>query len=191
ASIPLLISYAAGQNKKVTPKDATIYALYFSLGLFFSIALLGLICFLAGTLLGEVPALIQALVGIFLIWVGFITLRRKHCEISYAPLFNLPFSGFLGALLLGLVYGFLAGVCTFGFLAPIIATLFVEHKVLQGLEMILCFGAGHCLPIILLGSGVSLTAKHGYKKLSTFLQKACAVLVMLFGLYFVVEAWPH
>ncbi|MDD2462830.1 MAG: cytochrome c biogenesis protein CcdA, partial [Desulfobulbus sp.] len=54
ASIPLIVSYVAGQNQIVAGRKAVLYAVAFTLGLFFTIATIGVICTLLGRMLGDV-----------------------------------------------------------------------------------------------------------------------------------------
>ena len=188
ASIPLLVSYAAGQKMQVHPRNAVGYAICFSFGLFLAIALLGIICALLGTMLGDVPRWIPILIGIFLICMGVQTALRKNCDIAYGLLFKYTFTGYSGAGLLGLLYGFLSGVCTFGFLAPVLSLITIQQKFLQGIVMTFFFAAGHCLPIAVIGSGVSFFDVHGYTRASTYLKKGACVLIILFGIYFIISA---
>src|SRR5512143_1003410 len=54
ASIPLMVSYVAGQDKALLTRHAVHYAVAFTLGLFVTIALVGIGCALLGRMLGEV-----------------------------------------------------------------------------------------------------------------------------------------
>ena len=188
ASIPLLVSYAAGQSMTVRPKECVRYALLFSLGLFVSIALIGFVCTLLGSLLGEVPAILYGLFALLLIGVGLRTLLNNACAIPYAPLFSLPLSGYTGAFVIGLVYGLLSGVCTFGFLAPILTVLFIEGELVRGVCTSLAFAAGHCLPIVFLGSGVSFLENVGYRRVSNLLKRLAGLLIVGIGGYYLYLA---
>ena len=50
------------------------------------------------------------------------------------------------------------------------------------------FAASHCLPIAVIGSGVSFFDVHGYTRASTYLKKGAGVLIILFGIYFIISA---
>ena len=52
ASIPLIIAYVGGQQKILEGRRAALYAILFSLGLFVTIALVGVLCALLGRMLG-------------------------------------------------------------------------------------------------------------------------------------------
>ncbi len=188
ASIPLLVSYAAGQPMTVRPKDCVVYALLFSLGLFVSIALIGFLCSLLGSFLGEVPDLVYGIFALLLIGVGLRVFADTVCSIHYAPLFRMSLSGYPGAFCIGLVYGLLSGVCTFGFLAPIMTVLFVEGDIMRGIFMSLAFATGHCLPIVILGSSVSFLESAGYRRFSHVLKRCAGVLIICLGVFYLLKA---
>ena len=54
ASIPLIIAYVGGQHRAMNPKQASSYAALFTLGLFITIAVIGIVCALLGRMLGDV-----------------------------------------------------------------------------------------------------------------------------------------
>jgi len=54
ASIPLIVAYVAGQEKAIDPRQAVWYAGSFTLGLFITITLIGLVCSWLGRMLGDV-----------------------------------------------------------------------------------------------------------------------------------------
>ena len=63
--------------------------------------------------------------------------------------------GLLGAFILGLAYGVLSGSCTFGFIAPILAIITIQQKIMTGILFIILFGIGHCVPIAIAGSSTA------------------------------------
>lgn len=63
ASSPLIIGYVGGQDTVERPRQAVTYAVLFALGLFLSIALVGLACLLLGRMLGGVGPYWDLLLG--------------------------------------------------------------------------------------------------------------------------------
>ena len=59
-------------------------------------------------------------------------------------------------VLISLTYGVLSGSCTFGFIAPILAIITVQQKVMAGVFLILLFALGHCLSIMIAGSSTAV-----------------------------------
>ncbi len=54
ASIPLIVGYVGGQEKMLQPRQAGLYSILFTSGLFITIALIGIACALLGRMLGDV-----------------------------------------------------------------------------------------------------------------------------------------
>jgi len=191
ASIPLIIAYVGGQEKAVNPKQAILYAGAFTLGLFITIALVGIICAMLGRMLGDVGNYWQLLLGGILIWVSLGMLGVEKCSMSGSLLYRLKIKGMVGALVLGLAYGVLSGSCTFGFIAPILAIITVQEKVATGIVLILLFAVGHCLPIVFAGSSTAavrrLMENNAWQGAGTWFRKGAGVMICLLGVYFMAS----
>jgi len=191
ASIPLIIAYVGGQEKAVNPKQASVYAGAFTLGLFITIALVGIICAMLGRMLGDVGNYWQLLLGGILIWVSLGMLGVEKCSMSGTLLYRLKIKGMVGALVLGLAYGVLSGSCTFGFIAPILAIITVQEKVATGIVLILLFAVGHCLPIVFAGSSTAavrrLMENNAWQEAGTWFRKGAGVMICLLGVYFMAS----
>ena len=191
ASIPLIVAYVGGQQIQINPRQAGLYSVAFSLGLFVSIALVGIACALLGRMLGDVGGFWQVLVGGVLIWVALGMLGVESCSMSGSMLTRLNFRGLIGALGLGLAYGILSGTCTFGFIAPILAIITVQEKILAGIGLILVFALGHCIPIIIAGSSTAavktLLENSRWQGAAFMFRKGAGVLIILLGLYFIAS----
>ncbi|OPY90112.1 MAG: thiol:disulfide interchange protein precursor [Syntrophaceae bacterium PtaU1.Bin231] len=191
ASIPLMVAYVAGQDKAVDPKQAVGYSAAFSIGLFITIAAVGIACALLGRMLGDVGSYWQILVGAILLWVALGMLGVEACSVSGSFLSRFTMKGFLGALVLGLAYGFLSGSCTFGFIAPILAIITIQGEVAAGMTMIVLFAIGHCLPIMAAGSSTALVRKlmenSAWHGAGSWFRKGAGVVIGCLGIYFVVN----
>lgn len=190
ASIPLIVGYVGGQEKMVQPKQAGIYSLLFTTGLFITIALIGIICALLGRMLGDVGSYWQIIVGIILIWVALGMLGVEKCSTSGGLLYRLNFKGKFGAFALGLAYGVLSGSCTFGFIAPILAIITVQEKVATGIILITLFAIGHCLPIVIAGSCTAAVKKllenSSWNGAGMWFRKIAGTIIAILGGYFIV-----
>ncbi len=138
ASIPLMVAYVAGQERVVNPRHAIGYSAAFSIGLFITIAAIGVVCALLGRMLGDVGNYWQVLVGAILVWVALGMLGVESCSFSGSFLARFTMRGIFGAFVLGLAYGFLSGSCTFGFIAPILAIVTIQGEITTGIIMISC-----------------------------------------------------
>ena len=190
-SIPLIVAYVGGQEQALNPKQAGVYSSLFTLGLFISIALIGIVCALLGRMLGDVGNFWQIIVGAMLIWVALGMLGVEKCAMSGSLLYRLNLKGLSGAFVLGLAYGILSGSCTFGFIAPILAIIAVQQKIAAGILFILLFALGHCLPIVLAGSSMAAVRKlmenSTWQGVGTWFQRAAGAVIILLGVYFILN----
>ena len=191
ASIPLIVAYVGGQENAVNPRKAGWYAGAFTLGLFITIAVVGIVCALLGRMLGDVGIWWQVLVGGVLIWVAMGMLGVEACSMSGSLLYRLKLRGIHGAFGLGLAYGILSGSCTFGFIAPILAIVTVQQKFVAGSVMMLLFALGHCLPIVVAGSSTALvrrlTESSAWQGAGLWFRRGAGVVIALLGAYFIAN----
>jgi len=191
ASIPLMVGYVAGQNRLVEGRQAAGYAVLFTSGLFLTIAVIGAACALLGRMLGDVGPYWTIVLGLILLWVALDMLGVSRCSMGGSLMGRLTLRGRSGAFVLGLAYGILSGTCTFGFIAPILAVITVQEKIMTGILFIVLFGVGHCIPIAVAGSSAALVrrlmASAAWQRGSTAVRKTAGVLTGVMGLYFVAR----
>jgi len=191
ASIPLIIGYVAGQNHLVEGRKAMLYAVAFTTGLFLTIAVIGLICSLLGRMLGDIGPYWTIAIGLLLLWVALDMLGVAKCSLPGGLMTRLTVKGLPGAFILGLAYGVLSGSCTFGFIAPILAIVSVQARVLTGMVFILLFAIGHCLPIAVAGSSTALVKQllvsSSWQQGGRAFRRLAGTMVALLGVYFIVS----
>ncbi|MBF0117761.1 MAG: cytochrome C biosynthesis protein [Desulfobacterales bacterium] len=191
ASIPLIISYVAGQNQVLEAKHATKYAIAFTIGLFITIAFVGIFCSLLGRMLGEISPYWTIIVGLILIWVSADMLGVSTCSMSGSLLNCIKIKGIAGAFTLGLSYGILSGSCTFGFIAPILAFITIQKKIITGIFLITIFGIGHCIPIAIAGSSAAIVKRileNGkIQNGGLWVKRFAGIAIGIFGIYFLIQ----
>lgn len=191
ASIPLIVTYVAGQDVAVNPRQAAYYSFTFTGGLFITIALVGVICSMLGIMLGDIGPYWTILVGALLIWVALDMIGVSALSMSGGLMARLKVKGLFGAFILGLAYGVLSGSCTFGFIAPILAVITVQKQIATGLLFIVLFGIGHSLPIAIAGSSTALVGNilesSSFQKGSLWFRRIAGVGIALLGVYFIVS----
>jgi cytochrome c-type biogenesis protein len=98
------------------------------------------------------------------------------------------FQGAKGAFFLGLAYGLLSGVCTFGFIAPILGIITLQKSFATGVAMLVLFGIGHCMPLAFCGifSTRTMELLHSLagQKTVAMLRKLATVGIAGLGIYF-------
>ncbi len=191
ASIPLIVGYVAGQDRLVEGRQAALYAGLFTAGLFLTIAAIGVICALLGRMLGDVGPYWTIVVGLILLWVSLDMLGVAKCSLGGSLMGRFKLRGMGGAFVLGLAYGILSGSCTFGFIAPILAIITVQEKIMTGILLIVLFGLGHCIPIVIAGSSTALVrrlmANASWQRGGTAFRRMAGILIGLMGLYFIAR----
>ncbi|NDV22612.1 cytochrome c biogenesis protein CcdA [Desulfovibrio sp. JC022] len=189
ASIPLIVGYVGGQNELVEGRRAWGYAGLFTLGLFITIAVIGIVCAVLGRLMGDVGPWWTVVVGAVLLWVALDMLGLAKCSMSGNLMGRFKLKGYTGAFVLGLAYGILSGSCTFGFIAPILAIITVQGQIATGILLIVLFGIGHCLPIAVAGSSTALVRRmlesSRWQQGGNLFRKMAGALIGLLGIYFV------
>lgn len=193
ASIPLLIAYVAGQRIIPPPRLAARFAVLFALGLFITIMTIGLVCALVGQMLGDIGSWWQGAVGLLLLWVAWTLFRPPQCSTTGNVLARFQIQGASGAFILGLAYGFLSGVCTFGFIAPILGLITLQKEMVYGVAMLVLFSLGHCLPLVICGvfsaRTMELLHSHAGQKVVAIMRKLAAVVIGVLGVYFLSLTW--
>ena len=188
ASIPLIVGYVAGQGQIIEGREAVKYSLAFTVGLFLSIAAVGVICSLLGRMLGDIGPYWTILVGAVLIWVALDMLGVAKCTISGGLMGRMKVKGLGGAFLLGMAYGILSGSCTFGFIAPILAIITIQQKIMTGVALVVLFALGHCLPIVVAGSSAALVQRWmeagPMRQGGVCFRRTIGVMIGLMGVYF-------
>ena len=191
ASIPLIIAYVGGQRQILGSRQASYYSIAFTLGLFITIALIGILCALLGRMLGDIGNYWQILVGLVLVWVALGMFGVERCSVSGSLLYRLNLKGISGAFSLGLAYGVLSGSCTFGFIAPILAIITVQQKVAAGVVLILLFAIGHCLPIVVAGSSAAMVKgvleNSRWQGATQWFRKGAGVVIAGLAVYFIAN----
>jgi cytochrome c-type biogenesis protein len=164
ASIPLIVSYVAGQEKRLYTRGAAFYAVAFTTGLFLTIALVGIVCSLLGRMLGDVGSWWTIIVGAVLLWVALDMLGVKACSMPGSLMSRLRVRGMGGAFLL---------------------------EVAHGVLLIAVFGLGHCIPIAVAGSSAALVRRllenSRFQRGGLWFRRLAGVAIAGLGVYFIIQ----
>lgn len=193
SSIPLIIGYMNSGEIK-TQKRIFILSLVFSLGILFSIAFIGAFTFSAGRMLGNlgpagnyIAAFVFFVFGLYLMDV--IPLNWSGLSLK-AP----RKKGLLPSFFIGFLFGIGLGPCTFAFLAPVLGIVMrgaAKNPAAASL-MLLAYGLGHCTVITgagtLSGAVQKFLNRNEKSKAVIYLKRACGLLVILGGVYFIVSS---
>jgi cytochrome c-type biogenesis protein len=191
ASIPLVVGFIDEQGRISTGR-AFALAFLFSLGIFVTIGVIGLVTGLMGRMLGDIGgwgnyivAVVFFIVGLHLLGVIPLPFLERGANPDFKK------RGLFAALLLGLVFGVALGPCTFAYMAPMLGIVFsvASTKMAFAVLLILAYAVGHCSIIVLAGIFTEVVQRYlnwnERSRGALILKKACGVLVILGGIYLV------
>jgi len=195
-SVPLLVGSSLALNKDLEGKKKVIYtyafATVFALGVMLSFSILGFIVAKFGGFFSIAPlwayllaALFSFLIGLYA-WGLFGEINKSAIMIKLIP-YRL-FGGFL----IGLIFGLVSTPCASAPLFSII-TVASNSGYVYAYGLILVFALGHSILLLLAGVSVGfaqgITSSPLITKLSSFINKSFALMLIGFGVYFAYEAY--
>jgi cytochrome c-type biogenesis protein len=190
-SIPLVIGFINEQGR-ITLGKAFRLSLVFALGILITIAAIGAITAGMGRMMGDIGKWGNYLVAIIFFIIGLYLLGIIQLSWGNSATQNIVRKkGYLAALVMGLIFGVALGPCTFAYMAPMLGVAFrvAATNLPYAIMLMLAFGLGHCLVIVLAGTlteRVQLYLNWTEKsKAASILRKACGILVILAGGYFI------
>ncbi|RPH35283.1 cytochrome C biogenesis protein [bacterium] len=188
SSIPLVIGYLSTQEDR-TVRRTFLLALLFAVGILVTVGILGAVTAAMGRLLGDIGFWGTLLVAAVFFVMGLALLDVVHFSWALPAGDSMRGRGFLGALVLGLLFGVGLGPCTFAFLAPILGLVFGTAAANPHVAVLLlaAFALGHCGVIVLAGSLAHIVSRYlawtSASRGARWLRKGAGVLVILAGVY--------
>jgi len=187
-SIPLIVAFIGNQEKQELKR--TFYtALSFSVGILVTIGIIGVITSSMGRMLGDIGKWGNYIVAAVFFIVGLYLIGLIPVEIPGLSGVKMKKRGLWAAFILGLIFGIALGPCTFAYMAPIIAMTFstAGKGVLFGALLMLAYGIGHCLVIVLAGTFTGVLQRYldwtQKSKGTLILKRVCGVLIIIGGIY--------
>lgn len=186
-AVVFVVGYVGGYAEKSKLRGFAL-ALAFVLGLSLTLATMGAVAALAGSLFLESDILWYVL--------AFILLLMGLNLLSLFTLPDLPglnlqatrTKGFLGAFLLGIPFAFAASPCTTPVTAGVLAYAAGKGNAFYGFSLLFIYAVGHSLPLLLVGTFTGLVKKVDRLQVwSNVLQKISGGILLLLGLWFLWE----
>lgn len=190
SSIPLVIGYISSQGSISVRKTFSI-SFIFACGILFTIALIGIITWSLGRLMGDVGMSGNYLVAIVFFIIGLYLLDLIKLPWSGISISSTRFKGHTAAFLLGLLFGIGLGPCTFAFMAPVLGVVFqtAATGTILPVSLLAAFALGHCLVIAGAGTLSQVVQKYlnwsDSTKTMLYTKKVCGILVILGGVYII------
>jgi len=194
AMIPLMMGFVAGRKEEERSLWRSFrYSLLFVLGLAITFTAMGMVAALAGALYGDVSGIWNWVVAAVCLVMGLHLIGILNFTIPM-PLKTQPQTrGMLGALLLGLLFGFVSAPCA----APILVVLLTYlagsgASVTYGGILLLVYSLGHSVLIIIAGTSMGVARKliesRKMARTTALLRRVAGVIIVLVGVYFALYA---
>jgi cytochrome c-type biogenesis protein len=191
AMIPLMIGLVAGKQGTTSLKKTFFFSLFFVLGLAVTFTMLGLISALMGRMFGNIGRFWKYAVAAVCLVMGAHLLGIFKFNFAIPKLLGKIREGGLGAFLLGLLFGVVSTPCAVPVLAVLLAFVANKGNVVYGGFLLFIYALGHSLLILIAGTSMGaakrLIESKGLNKASRILQKAAGIIIILIGIYFLVQ----
>ncbi|HCS47928.1 MAG TPA: thiol:disulfide interchange protein [Candidatus Aminicenantes bacterium] len=190
AMIPLLMSVVAGNRETTTIRRSLVFSLFFVLGLALTFTALGLVSALMGRMFGDVGQLWKYAVAGVCFFMGLHLLGVLKWNLPVPAGLRVKKQGYIGAFLLGLLFGVVSTPCAIPILAVLLAFVAEKGNVLYGAFLLFIYALGHSALFLVAGTSVgaakSLLESKGLRRVHSVLQKAAGVLIIGMGFYFLL-----
>jgi cytochrome c-type biogenesis protein len=188
AMIPLLMGVVAGNKETTTVKRSLVFSLVFVLGLALTFTTLGLVSALMGRMFGDVGRFWKYAVAGVCLFMGLHLLGLVKLNFPVPTGIRLKKQGYIGAFLLGLLFGVVSTPCAVPILAVLLAFVAEKGNVLYGALLLFIYALGHSALVLIAGTSVgaakSLLESKGLRAAHGILQKVAGVLILAIGFYF-------
>ncbi len=185
STVPLVIGFVGGYGEKSAQKAFRMSVL-FAIGMTITFTLLGLMSSLLGAYLIRGQRYWFLFLGALMILMALQTFEVVTLiKPTYLQSKNKK-TGYLGALIAGVLAGFFSSPCATPVLVVILAMV-SNSSVGWGTLLLFLYAVGNSILVILVGTSMGLASKitksKQYGKLSTFIQYLLGTVILLLGLY--------
>lgn len=186
SSIPLVIGYVGGTGGKNT-KRAFGLSLTFALGSAITFTILGVVASLAGSLMGTAASWWYLVLGILMILMALQTWGIYEIIPSSYLISKSTRTGFIGALIAGILGGIFSTPCSTPVLIALLAIVAGEGSLVFGIVLLLLYSVGHGILAVVAGTSVGwvqkITQSDQYGRFSQVLKIVMGALILLIGFY--------
>lgn len=195
-SVPLLVGSSVALNKDLEGKKKVLYtyafASLFALGVMFSFSILGFIVAKFGGFFSIAPIWAYILASLFSILIGLYAWGIFGEVNKSSIMIHLIKYRLFGGFLIGIIFGLVSTPCASAPLVAII-TLAANSGYIYAYGLILTFALGHSILLLIAGVSVgftqSITSNKMLGKVSDYLNKGFAIMLIGLGVYFFWQAY--
>ncbi len=186
SSIPLVIGYVGGVGEKNTGRAFRL-SLTFAAGTALTFTVLGAIAALAGRLIGISASWWYLLLGVLMVLMALQIWGIFNIIPSSYLLSKNKKTGYIGALLAGILGGIFSSPCSTPVLIALLAIVAGSGNLLWGILLLLLYSVGHGVLAVIAGTSIGfvskLSASPKYGKATKIINIVLGILVLLIGFY--------
>ena len=190
AMIPLTIGFVGGYKETKGIKQSFLLSLTFVLGLTVMFTAMGLVAALLGTLFGVTGKFWPVVVALVCFIMGLHLLDIFHFNIPVPQNLKPKQTGFIGAFLLGLLFGIVSAPCAAPILIVLLTFIAAKGNIVYGTLLLWTYAFGHCLLILIAGTSMGLAKtmldSKGFSKTNLILRKCAGIVIIAVGIYFLL-----
>lgn len=192
-AIPLMIGAAgAYQGQDRSYWKTFRFSLVFVLGLSISFTCLGLVAGLLGNSVKLTGAVWSYVVAIICIVMGLMFAEVIQLNVQMPKMFAKPKAGLWGALLLGIMFGFVSTPCAVPIITVLLTLIASGGSPVYGGLLLFCYSLGHSLLILVAGGSIGAVQAYinnkGLANISLVVRKIAGLMITAFGLYLLYMA---
>ncbi len=184
--LPITIGYIGGYEAK-SRLQAAAQSTWFSLGLATTLAGLGILAAIAGSVYGQVGVGLPIVVSIVAIIMGLNLLEALPLQLpSFGGMewISQEWPDGLRSYLLGLTFGLVASPCSTPVLATLLAWISTTKDPILGSALLLSYTAGYVAPLILAGTfTASIKKLLELRRWSSWITPVSGALLVGFGVF--------
>ena len=193
AMIPLSVAYVGGVEGATNWKRSLGFSLCMVVGLSATFAVLGVAASLLGGAVGGSKAFWTWAVAIVCLVMGLHLMEVLNIPIPAVTKVQPGTRGALGALLLGVLFGFVSTPCAGPILIVLLAYLATQGaSPVYGGGLLLAYALGHSMLIIVAGTSMgaarSLLSSERFQLSGAIMKKVAGGVIVALGLYFALQA---
>jgi len=187
--IPLAIGFVGGYSTGER-LQTILFSLAFGLGLSITFTAMGAAASLLGSMFGNVGKWWNYLLGGIAIIMGLNLLGVFEFNISLPAGFQPRQKGYLGALILGIVFGLLLSPCASPVLTVVLAFVASRANVLYGITLLFVYSLGYFVFVFLAGASAgiiqSITGSRRGERAIYWIRRFSGGIILLVGLYILI-----
>jgi len=186
----VVIGFVSGYSAKNSVKTQFFYSLSFALGTAITFTILGLIASIAGSLLGDIGPYWKYILAAVAFIMGLQLLGLFTIKLPTPQIKNYGIKGYLGALIVGILFGLSASPCATPILVVILTLVASQGNLFYGTILLLSYAIGNAFLIMILGTSTGffkkLLSSEKSQKFSEVLIKISGAILVFAGIYILI-----